>query len=143
MKIVFLALGLVSGFAFFACTGSSSRNGERLIDRRASIVWENNESTFVRALQGHQKNDDFDRACTFFERLTGIHLHLNFYTFGVLPTPETDQDLRLIRAWYRENKYRLYWDEATKTVKLRGGAVHDSSDRSTRSGQAAPIENYL
>jgi hypothetical protein len=69
------------------------------------------------------------RHVPFFEDLTGIHLHLDFYTFGVLPTSETEQDLRLIRAWYGKNKYRLYWDEATQKVQLRPRARPSQSSR--------------
>jgi hypothetical protein len=90
-----------------------------VVDARAAAVWGNNEKIFEKALNGHWENDEFDRACVFFEDLTGIEIHVNYSTLGLLPTEETPQDLVRIRDWYKMNKNRLYWDEATGTVKLR------------------------
>ena len=72
------------------------------------------------AKEGQQPNEDaFVDACLFFERLTGISIHVHIYTFGFLPEAEAARDLELIRAWYQANSSRLYWDEATSTVRVR------------------------
>lgn len=89
------------------------------VDPKAAAIWHKNEAIFRQALNGHQENDDFDHACAFFEQVTGMSLHLDFFTFGILPTPESEHDLMRLRAWYRRNKHRLYWDEQAQAVKVR------------------------
>jgi hypothetical protein len=122
LPVVVLLVGVA---VFFSCVGSSQRE-KPTIDQKAYRVWKMNEEIFERALQGQQENEDFSRACDFFQNLTGIKIHLNFFTLGILPTPETRQDLEKIRSWYRKNKYRLYWDEATNSVKLRSNSGSSS-----------------
>lgn len=89
------------------------------LDPKATEIWHKHELVFAKALRGSQKDDDFERACLFFEQVTGLKIHANFFTLGVLPTPETERDFVKIKAWYQENKHRLYWDESTSTVKVR------------------------
>jgi hypothetical protein len=93
------------------------------LDMKAVEVWRKQEATFKEALRGHQTNDKFEQACLFFEQTTGLKVHVNYFTFGALPTSETAQDLARIQAWYKSNKYRLYWDEATHTVKVRASKL--------------------
>lgn len=47
------------------------------IDTKADSVWRHNMAVFEDALSKNQEGDDFDSACGFFWRLTGISLHLN------------------------------------------------------------------
>jgi hypothetical protein len=52
-----------------------------------------------------------------------MELHLGFFTFGILPTAEPRQDFARIRAWYKVNKGRLYWDPSTRSVGVRPEAA--------------------
>ena len=88
-------------------------------NRRALEVWKKHEAVVERAIKGEQKDDEFGEACLFFEQVTGISIHVNIFTLGYIPEAEAANDLKLIKAWYRENHARLYWDEATKTVKVK------------------------
>ena len=88
-------------------------------DPRAVAVWHTHEVAFRNALRGYQKNDDFEHACVFFEGLTGIKMHVDLSVIGFLPTPESTNDLARLRAWYRTNRRRIYWDDATKMVRVR------------------------
>src|SRR3954463_10976505 len=112
------AVGLV---LLFHCEIAQAKD-ERL-DPKAIAVWRKHERVFQRALNGYQKNDEFDQACLFFEQTTGLTMHVNNFTMGTLPTPETKQDLVRIRVWYKVNKNRLYWDESTRTVKVHPEAA--------------------
>jgi hypothetical protein len=105
-------------FAFLGC----GHSGNPPVDQKAIAVWSENEKIFNDALTGRQRNDEFDKSCAFFEQTTGLRLHLNYFTFGILPTPETNQDLVRIQAWFRANKGRLYWDESSHSVKVRSAA---------------------
>lgn len=89
------------------------------IDVKANSVWKHNMVVFEGALNKNREGDDFNSACGFFWHLTGINLHLNYSTVGILPTAETSADLARIKLWYRANKTRLYWDEASGIVKVR------------------------
>lgn len=91
------------------------------VDAKAAAIWSANEKIFESALNGSQENDEFDRACEFFWRLTGLELHLNYSTLGIFPTKETPKDLVRIKDWYKSNKNRLYWDETAGVVKVRPG----------------------
>ncbi len=106
-----LAAGLVG--CVMAPGGSSTA------DRLAAEIWKKHEAAVERALKGQQKDDEFVDACLFFEQLTGVSIHVNMFTFGFIPEREAPQDLKLIRAWYKKNHSRLYWDEATETVRVR------------------------
>jgi hypothetical protein len=109
---------LMMGISLLVCCGFLGARNDSL-DPKAVAVWHKHERVFQRALNGYQKNDEFDQACLFFEQTTGLTMHVNNFTLGTLPTPETKQDLVRIRAWYKANKNRLYWDESTRTVKVR------------------------
>jgi hypothetical protein len=89
-------------------------------DSRVVAAWNENEKIFIKGLNGDQGHNDFDRACAFFSRLTGLELHVNYSTMGIFPTPETSGDLVRIREWYKRNKQRLYWDESAGIVQVRG-----------------------
>jgi hypothetical protein len=89
------------------------------VDPRVAEVWERNDMIVERALKGDQEGDNFVQACEFFEHLTGVKVHINFFTLGISPTRETRADLEKVRVWYRVNKNRLYWDSATRSVRLR------------------------
>jgi hypothetical protein len=102
---------ILAGLLLSACSAS--------IDPRVVSLWRHHEQAVERAILGSQKNDVFDSACLFYHELTGIEIDANIFTLGSLPGPEARADLELIRAWYRANQHRLYWDEADRTVKVR------------------------
>lgn len=91
-------------------------------NRRALEVWKKHEAVVELAIKGEQRNNEFGEACLFFEQVAGISIHVNIFTLGYVPEAEAANDLKLIRTWYRENHERLYWDEATGTVKVRPSA---------------------
>lgn len=111
------SLVIFASMAIF-CNCRRARISDR-VDLRAVAIWQKQEAVFKLALRGDQKNDDFLKAVLFFEKITGLTLHLNYYTFGVLPTHETQQDLKRIQSWYRSNGHCLHWDEASRLVNVR------------------------
>jgi len=111
-----LLISIISVGLLFGCWRPKESSA---LDSRAIAVWHEHEVVFRAALNGHQEDDKFDQACLFFEKTTGLHMHVNYFTLGILPTSETDQDLVRIQAWYEANKHRLYWDESTHAVKVR------------------------
>jgi hypothetical protein len=113
---IFLVL-VVSAMLSTVC--GSSREKTAASSSKTVSIWRKYERDFERGVNGHQGNNEFDKACLFFEQTTGLTMHVNDSTIGTLPTPETRQDLVRIRAWYKVNKNRLYWDESTHTVKVR------------------------
>jgi hypothetical protein len=106
--IVFLAVAPLA-----ACRPGSG------VDRRVALAWKHHEQVLATAIEGRQNHDEFLNTCAFFEELTGIQLHLDFFTLGARPTPESRNDLKNLQAWYRTNQEALYWDEATGKVKMR------------------------
>lgn len=111
-------LGTLSLAAYLLGCGTSTA-ASSAASRRALEVWKRHETALEHAIKGKQRNDEFGEACLFFEQVAGISVHVNIFTLGYATEPETKTDLKLIRAWYRENHERLYWDEATGTVKVR------------------------
>jgi hypothetical protein len=95
-----------------------SRERPSASNSKAVSIWHKYEKDFERGIKGRQGNNEFDKACLFFEQTTGLVMHVNYSTIGTLPTPETEQDLVRLRAWYKVNKNRLYWDLSTSSVKL-------------------------
>jgi hypothetical protein len=91
------------------------------VDAKAAAAWSDNIKVFEKALYDRQQGEEFNQSCVFFSHLTGIELHVNYSTVGILPTTETPKDLVRIKDWYKVNKGRLYWDEATGTVNVRPG----------------------
>ena len=58
-------------------------------------------------------------ACKFFEELTGIPIRGEGTFVGWLPNEHTAEDLEAVREWYSMNRDRLYWDEETRSIKIR------------------------
>jgi hypothetical protein len=104
---------------FLLSVCGQARKPAEAVDPKAAAIWRKYEVAFRRGLNGHQGNNEFDEACLFFEQTTGLTMHVNDSTLGVFPTPETKQDLIRIRAWYKINQRRLYWDESARAVKVR------------------------
>lgn len=100
--------------------GTAAASSSNTADRRAREVWQQHEAVARLAVKGKRHDPEkFVEACLFFEQVTSISIHVNMFTFGFIPEREAPQDLKLIRAWYKKNHTRLYWDEVTKTVKVR------------------------
>jgi hypothetical protein len=117
----FILIVLASTIGASVCGGCSHARDGTAVDARAARIWHEQEVVFKKAaLEGSLKNDEFDRACLFFEQITGLEMHANLSTLGALPTAETVHDLERIQAWYKINAYRLYWDEAARKVRVRG-----------------------
>ena len=53
--------------AFLGCVHSDNPP----IDQKAIVVWSKHEKIFEAALSGHQRNDEFDKACLFLSKLQG------------------------------------------------------------------------
>jgi hypothetical protein len=116
-KVLWMILAVLIGTGPLVGCGHS--RGSSALDQRAAAVWDKHEAVFKKALGGYQKDDEFIRACVFFEKVTGLHMHVNYSTVGALPTQETDQDLQRLQSWYKINKERLYWNDVEQEVKVR------------------------
>jgi hypothetical protein len=82
-------------------------------------IWRKQERIVQDALAGRPYSiEAFGKACDFFTRLTGIEIRGNGSYFDWLPTQETAIDFRRVEDWYAVNRGRLYWDEASKSVKV-------------------------
>src|SRR3954471_6818281 len=104
LRIIFLiSLSLVGAIVFSGCLRGG---GGEIVDAKAEHIWREHEAVFKKAaFGGSLKNDEFDRACLFFEQTTGLQMHPNLSTLGALPTAETVHDLERIQDWYKVNKY--------------------------------------
>lgn len=111
------ALSISSWGSLSGC-GTSLRS-EVSSDSRALEIWRHHEAVVDRAIKGYQNEDEFIESCLFFLRLTGIDIDVNMSTVGFIPQAEAPKDLKRIRAWYKQNHSRLYWDEKTRTVQVR------------------------
>lgn len=100
---------------WLACGESTQKAARR---QQAQEIWRKQEQVVVRALRGHQQDDEFERAVAFFADLTGIEIDVKIFTLGMLPGPNTKRDLQKVRTWYTTNKNRLYFDEKTLSVKV-------------------------
>jgi hypothetical protein len=116
-KPTFIVLPIILAFSLWG--GCLLWGRSEALDSKAAAFWHRQEAIVKKAISGHQKNDEFEKACLFFEQTTGLKMHVSYFTFGALPTAETARDLSKIHAWYKSNKYRLYWDEAAQAVKVR------------------------
>lgn len=106
---------LLSGFAPLACGRHSLEEDRR---RQAQEIWRGYEAVVARAIEGDQDFDQFMESVDFLSDLTGIEIRVEFSTMGYLPTPETSEDLELVRAWFEANGDRLYYDRDSGTVRL-------------------------
>ena len=87
-------LGILPACIFIGC-GASLVSSDSA-DQRALETWKQQEAVVELAIEGQQPNEDaFVAACLFFERLTGISIHVQIYTFGFLPEAEAARDLAL------------------------------------------------
>lgn len=113
---MFLALTILSSWGLVECS-----NAESVSRAKAQAVFLSNERVIEHSAKlRHVDLNRFDEASSFLETLTGIsvpgdhNLAADWY-----PTRETAKAIKPLRHWYAVNKDRLYWDEATKAVKLR------------------------
>ena len=97
------------------------------IDPRAAAaekVWRENERIVKGALSGHAYSPDrFGDACAFFENVAGIKIRGRGTFFGWLPNESSAADFERVESWYSVNRGRLYWDEASRSVKVSGAKV--------------------
>ena len=106
---------LLAFLAPLACASHSLEEDRR---RQAQEIWRGHEAVVARAIEGEQDLDQFMESVDFLSNLTGIEIHVEIFTMGYLPTPETPEDLELIRAWFKANGDRLYYDSDTRTVRV-------------------------
>jgi hypothetical protein len=92
----------IAGILLYGCVNSG---GGVSVD----LKWLKHEAAFQKALKGARK---------MMKRQSALN-YILIFTLGTLPTLESVQDLVRLRAWYKVNKQRLYWAEATQTVKVR------------------------
>jgi hypothetical protein len=97
--------------------GSESHaTGKQSVDS----IWRSNERIIQTALDGGPVFEDrYAAACEFFERLTGIPIRGKGTYLGWMPNEHTAEDLQAVRKWYSVNRGRLYFDDGTKSVKVR------------------------
>jgi hypothetical protein len=123
-KLGFLPFVLISWIACFQGEGRKepTPQGQHLASKEVGVdeVWASNERIMEGALSGKGYSvEKFNGACDFFERLTGIQVRGNGTYFGWLANEETEEDFKKIKKWYQINRERLYWDETSKSVKVR------------------------
>jgi len=93
---------------------------ERAAQKKAEEIWQKHEEVFVDLREGKNVNAvDFDEACAFFYHLTQVEIPSDHNPFiDCYPTKDSYKALVPLQAWYSKNHGRLYWDEATKAVRL-------------------------
>ena len=96
------------------------------LDKKAVSVWNHHEEIVEGVIEGELPAGavplvDFQTSCFFFQELTGIPARIDFpYVGGAVSTDKTPEDLKRWRAWFKDNKHLLYWDEQNNSVRLRG-----------------------
>jgi hypothetical protein len=92
----------------------------RAHENKAEQAWRENEAIIRNALAGKtHSTEKFGSACEFFEKLTGIVIRGNGSFFGWLPNQDTATDFERVEEWYATHQKLLYWDEGSKSVKVR------------------------
>lgn len=89
--------------------------------RDAQRIWRENEEVILEAGMGKRGSvSEFQDACYFFYKLTGINVPANYssYLGARFPNKDTATALEPLHHWYAENKDRLYWDEERNEVRL-------------------------
>jgi hypothetical protein len=111
-----LSLSLILALA--GCSEAERENGK--LDERAVEIWKEHENVWAEVVEGESWDaQELLRAVEFFERITGLKLEINLSSYvGPIPLAGSE-DLRRIRAWYRRNKERLYFDPDSEIVKVR------------------------
>ena len=118
-----LKLLILSQVSTFACSTPTTNPMEQ-----AQSVWLEHEQV-IAAVAGDGSEfsfADFEEACEFFLRLTGIEVPAEgSYVSIWTPTLESPTVLPELREWYAANKERLYWDSERETVILRPRCVDE------------------
>ncbi len=117
---------LVAGFAGVACAPEPAERQvaiskpQRSTPDSVESMWHSHEVVIQAALDGGPVFEDrYMEACKFFEELTGIPVRGEGTFVGWMPNEHTAEDLRAIHEWYSINRDRLYWDDGTKSIKIR------------------------
>jgi hypothetical protein len=93
-----------------------------------SVEWGKNERVVEMVLAGKSDvTEDYDRACIFFQRLTGIKISGNLSYVGVMPDSHSAEDFRKIKLWYKNNRQKLCWDWNSESVKACGNKKSNKS----------------
>lgn len=93
------------------------------IDRRAQEEWRRHEQVLEQSIRGTYYPDQLLETAIFFQNLTGISLRVDVTGVGLMPNSKTPEDLHALREWYSRNKAKLYWDDESRSVKLRQEAT--------------------
>lgn len=116
---VFWPSVLLPVYCLLGCCISTDGGEGTAANRQALQIWKEHENRLRDAIEGWPRSDEVCEPCAFFQQVAGIQVHVNFFTLGYVPGSEAKDDLKRIQAWYRKNHRRLYWNEATGTVKVR------------------------
>jgi len=118
LKLV--ALFVLSSISTLACS-----RPEEVSRAKAQAFWKQNELVVERAAKGERVDlNRFAEASLFLQELTGVPIYGDHSTFiDFSPTKETAKSVAPLRQWYSKNKDRLYWDQASRTVKLRPSLI--------------------
>jgi hypothetical protein len=124
LKRIFIAFAMTSLCSGCHAKEDSSNPRISASVNRAEKVWRENERVVKGALSGHAYfPDKFGDACAFFGNVTGIKIRGRGTFFGWLPNEYSAADFERVESWYSVNRDRLYWDEASKSVKVSGAKV--------------------
>jgi hypothetical protein len=107
-------------FFFFLLSFSSCSSAEK-DDHRVESEWRRHEQVLIDLHDGKDiRAADFNEACLFFSELTDIEIPSNHDLFiDCYPTEDSPKALEPLRNWYSRNRHRLYWDDKTKSVKIK------------------------
>lgn len=129
-KHYFLIFSLLAAIALCAChrpTNEAANGPSQLpgpatsLGTRAVAAWNDHFLTLERIARGeHVDLATFGAACDFFHRVAGIDVPgTGAPEIGWYATKDTPRAIPGLRAWYAANGSRLYWDEATQSVRVR------------------------
>lgn len=116
---------LLAGSPWLCACGTKIKRYECTVLTRESPVdarkiWQCNREIIVHAIAQHGFTlREFERAASFFERLTGIPAHTRSTAFGPLPAPGLKDDLVAWDHWFETHGDRLYWDPEARAVETR------------------------
>lgn len=101
--------------------GLAWRYKQAIPERAAREVWREHEQVVSDAAEGKRVDlNDFADAALFFAKLTGINVPGDHSTIiDWMPNKDTGTALVPLRRWYAQHHHRLYWDEESKSVKVR------------------------
>ncbi len=118
LKLVSSMLRLMLISLLVCCADGRSRSNSA-DDSLIEAEWNRNVAAIEAAVNGGSvTEEEFAKACLFFERLTGISVSTDMTYVGMVATDDTGNDLLQVKQWLKTYKHQLCWNSSSQTTEL-------------------------